>query len=212
MHFPKHRGERGYTKLLIRADVSGFYVLYMRSVCFALGHTSRERKHRGKQHMCIKCDGIQSTALHHPPLKWPLKRRTSQRWDQAVSGLADLHDLESELQEIRFLASLENQIKLQQLQLNGRFASSAEQGRPVSSTVWVPLGVVCAVLELCASTASTLHWMFLSGIWSTSSSFSLGTTDSWFYLHPSVTRAKNQSVELFPDVKVIEQAAYCSNH
>lgn len=30
---------------------------------------------------------------------------------QAVSGLADLHGLEGELQEIRFLASLENQIK-----------------------------------------------------------------------------------------------------
>lgn len=123
----------------------------------------KETLFRGKQHMCIKCDGIQSTALHH--LKWPLKRRTSQRWDQAVSGLADLHDLEGELQEIRFLASLGNQIKLQQLQLNGRFASSAEQGRPVSSTVWVPLGVVVCCLGVtckhCLDTVLDVPWWHL---------------------------------------------------
>lgn len=54
---------------------------------------------------------------------------------------------------------------LQQLQLNGRFASFAEQGRPVSSTFWVTLGVACAVLELYASTASTVHWLSPSSIW-----------------------------------------------
>lgn len=53
---------------------------------------------------------------------------------------------------------------LQQLQPNGSFASSAEQGRPVSSTFWVTLRVHVGVLELYANTALTLHWMFTSAI------------------------------------------------
>lgn len=98
---------------------------------------------------------------------------------------------------------------LQQLQPNGSFASSAEQGRPVSSTFWVTLRVHVVSWSYMQTLPRHCTECSLVPSSSTSSPFSLGTTDSWFYLCASVTRAKHQSVGLFPDVKVIKQVAYC---
>lgn len=119
----------------------------------------------GEQHVFIKYDGTRSTCIVSPASEVVSEKKdqTGVRAGCKCFGRSPWIRGWAAGDKVSGLTWKSNKV-LQQLQLNGRFASSAEQGRPVSCTFWVTLGAACTVLELHASTASTLHWMFPSAI------------------------------------------------
>lgn len=163
-----NKGQRRCPKLLMTADTLGFDVLYMRLVWFALCHTSKERKRFPQESnitsLVIRgCDGIRSARLHHPPLRWSLKRRTRQRRDQIISDRGRFPQVKSMSHRRQsFWPYLKSKESVRAASPKWEVCKVC-RGR-AASLQRILNYCTCYPLELQANTASLLCWMFPGAI------------------------------------------------